>query len=57
LLCHASWVDVVDVWAQSPLIVNGVLHDLDGKEVKAPSMPRPILDVASKWPLQFSSMV
>jgi hypothetical protein len=39
---HASWIYVVDMWAQPPLTVSGVLHDLDGEEVKAPSMPHTI---------------
>jgi hypothetical protein len=55
--CHASWVDVVDVWAQSPLTVSGSLHSLDGEEVEVPSMPHNFLDVGSKWLLWFSSMV
>jgi hypothetical protein len=47
LPCHASWVDIVDVWARSPLIVIGALHGLDGKEVKVTSMTCTIPDVGS----------
>jgi hypothetical protein len=47
LPCHASWVDIVDVWARSPLIVNGALHGLDGKEVEVTSMTCTIPDVGS----------
>jgi hypothetical protein len=54
---HASWVDVVDVWARSPLTVNGALHDLNHEEVEARSMPLTIPDVGSEWPLRFSSTV
>jgi hypothetical protein len=45
LPCHASSVDVVDVWDRCPLVVNRALHGLDGKEVEAPRMPRTIPDV------------
>jgi hypothetical protein len=53
---HTSWVDVVAMWARSPLVDNGALLGLDGKEVDAPSVPRTILDVGSEWPLRFSSI-
>jgi hypothetical protein len=29
---HVGWIDVVDVWAQSPLIVSEALDDLDGEK-------------------------
>jgi hypothetical protein len=51
---HAERVDVVDMWARSPLIVSRVLHGLDGQKVKAPTTPCIISGVGSKRPLQFS---
>jgi hypothetical protein len=50
---HAGWIDIVDVWAQSPLAVSEVLHGLGGKRAKAPSMTRTILGVGSKHLLRF----
>jgi hypothetical protein len=47
-------VDVIDVWAQSPLTVSGVLHGMDGKKDEVPRPPRIILGVGSEQPLQFS---
>jgi hypothetical protein len=57
LAYHASWVDAVDVWARSPLTVNGALRGLVGEEVEAPSMLRTIPDLGSERPLRFSSTV
>jgi hypothetical protein len=47
----------VDVWAQSPLAVSGVLCGLDGEEAEALSMPCTILSEGFKWSFQFSPMV
>jgi hypothetical protein len=51
---HVGWIDVVDVWAWSPLAKSGALHGLDGEKVEVPSMSRTILGVGSERPLQFS---
>jgi hypothetical protein len=57
LLHHVSWIDVVDVWAQSPFALSGALHSLDGEKAEAPSTPRIIPVVGSEMPLQFSFTV
>jgi hypothetical protein len=31
---HISWIDVVDVWAQSPFTVSGALHGSDGESLR-----------------------
>jgi hypothetical protein len=51
---HAGWIDVVDVWDQSPLAVSGMLCGLDGKKAKVPSTPHTIPDMGFKWVLWFS---
>jgi hypothetical protein len=43
--CYTSWINVIGVWARLPLVVEGVLHDLDGREVEAHSTPLTIPDV------------
>jgi hypothetical protein len=54
---HVSWIDVVDVWAQSPFAVSGALHGSDGEKSEAPSTPCIIPVMGSETLLQFSSMV
>jgi hypothetical protein len=54
---HVSWIDVVDMWTQSPFIVSGALHGSDGEKAKAHSTPRIIPVMGSETPLRFSSMV
>jgi hypothetical protein len=51
LPCHAEWIGIVDVRAQSPLTVSGALCGLDGEKVEAPSMPHTISGVGSERPL------
>jgi hypothetical protein len=49
LLAHRDGrINVVDVWARLPLTVSGVLCGLDGKKIKAPSMPCTIPSVGFK---------
>jgi hypothetical protein len=43
-------MDIVDVWAQSPLAVNGALHRLNGEEVEALSMLLTIPDMGFERP-------
>jgi hypothetical protein len=50
--CHTDWLHVGDFWVWSPLVVDGALLGLDGKDVEAPSMPRIISDVGSERPLR-----
>jgi hypothetical protein len=57
LPCHTSWIDVVDVQARSPLIVNGAFYGSDGEAVEAPGMPCSSPDVCSEWPLWVSFTV
>jgi hypothetical protein len=45
---HARWIDVINVWAQSPVTVSGALCGLDGKKAEAPITPRTISSVGSK---------
>jgi hypothetical protein len=52
LYCYANRVDVADVWAWPPLTVNGV-HGSNGEEDEMPSPPCTILNVDSRWLLQF----
>jgi hypothetical protein len=54
---HARWIDVVDVRAQSPLIVSGALRDLGVERAEVLSMPCTILGVGFERPLQFSPTV
>jgi hypothetical protein len=54
LSCHVGQIDVVDVWARSPLVDSGVLQSLDGEKADTPSMPCSILGVGSERPLRFS---
>jgi hypothetical protein len=55
LLPHqAGRIDVVDVWARSPLAVSGALRGLDGEKVEVPSTSCTIPGVGSEWPLWFS---
>jgi hypothetical protein len=51
--CHASWVDVLDVWVWSPLVMNGTSCGSGGEEVKKPILPRNIPNVGSELSLQF----
>jgi hypothetical protein len=54
---HVSWIDAVDVRAQSPIVVSGALDGSDGEKAKAPSTPCIIHVLGSKMPLQFCSTV
>jgi hypothetical protein len=54
---HVSWIDIIDVRAQSPFAVSGALHSLDSEKAEAPSTPRIIPVMGSKMSLQFSSTV
>jgi hypothetical protein len=54
---HTRWIDVVDMWVQSPLIVSGVLRSLDGEMAEALSTLRTIPGVGSEWPFWFSPTV
>jgi hypothetical protein len=47
-------VDVVDMWARSPVAVSGVLRGLDGEKAEALSTLPIILGMGSKWPHRFS---
>jgi hypothetical protein len=53
----SSWIDVVDMRAQSPFKVSGVLHGSYGEKAEASSTPLIILVVGSEMPLRFSSIV
>jgi hypothetical protein len=43
---HTGWIDVVDVWAQSPLTVSKALHGMDGEKAEVPRMPQTIPGLA-----------
>jgi hypothetical protein len=54
---HIKWIDVVDVRAQSPLLMSGALPGLDCKNAEAPSMPHTIPGMGSEPWIRFSPMV
>jgi hypothetical protein len=56
LPCRTGWIDVADVWAQSPLAASGALHGLDGEEVDAPSLSCTTSVVGFEWSLRFFPM-
>jgi hypothetical protein len=49
----AERVNIVDMWARSPLTVSGVLHSLNGEKAEVPSPPCIIPSMSSEWTLQF----
>jgi hypothetical protein len=51
---HAGRIDIVDMWARSPLDVSGALCGLDDEKVEVPSTLRTIPDVGSERSLQFT---
>jgi hypothetical protein len=51
--CHTDWFTIVDVWDQSPLVVNKASHSPGGEEVKTPSPPRTISIMGPERPLSF----
>jgi hypothetical protein len=51
---HVSWIDIVDVRAQSPFVVSGALRGSDGEKAEVPSTPLIIPVMGSKTPLGFS---
>jgi hypothetical protein len=53
----AGWINIVDVWAHSVLVVSGALCSLDGEKAEVLSTPCTIPDVGSERSFQFSPMV
>jgi hypothetical protein len=49
---HARWTNAADEWARPPLAVSWTSGGLDGEEAGRPIMPRMILGVGFKLPLQ-----
>jgi hypothetical protein len=54
---HISWIDVVDLRAWSPFIVNGAMHGSNGEKAEAPGTPHIIPISGTEMPLHFSSTV
>jgi hypothetical protein len=54
---HAGWIDVVDVWARSPLIVSGAFLGSNGEKDEALSTSCTIPGVGSERPFWFSPTV
>jgi hypothetical protein len=54
---HVGRIDVVVIRAQSPFVVSGALHGLDGEKAETPGTPCIISGVGSELSHWFSSMV